>query len=104
MLKHSLITTLIASFALFVGQTSFAADDNDLSSNKQCSAIADACKSAGFTEEGMGDKSFWFGCMKPVIFGKTVEGVTVDAKTVKECRKAKITKMKQELKELQAIK
>lgn len=93
---------LIAIAALFLAQASFAVD-NDLSS-KECGVIADACKSAGFSSEDTSDKSFWFGCMKPVLMGKTVSGVTVDAKDVKECRKAKIVKMKKELEELKAVK
>lgn len=102
MRKHSII---IAIFTLFLTQASFAdASSNDDSSNKQCNTIAEACKSAGFTNEGTGDKSFWFNCMRPVLHGKAVTGVSVDAKDVKECRKAKIAKMKEELKELQAVK
>ena len=101
MRMHSI---MIAIFALFLIQPSFAVtfNDDDLP-NKNCEAIANACKSAGLTDEGTGDKSFWFACMKPVLYGKTVTGVTIDAKDVKACREAKITKMKKELKELQAI-
>src|SRR6476660_5205769 len=79
MRKYFIIATL---FTLFLSQSSFAASyEDDL--GKQCSMIADACKSAGFTNEDTGDKSFWFGCMKPVLHGKMVEGVTIDAKDVK---------------------
>ncbi len=96
---------VIATFVLFLTQTSFAvaAGDND-SSFKQCDTVANACKSAGFTDEGTGDKSFWFGCMKPVLYGTTVNGVSIDKKDVEVCRKAKIEKMKKEVKELEAVK
>ncbi|KTD15940.1 Uncharacterised protein [Legionella lansingensis] len=101
MRKHSII---IASFTLFLTQASFAGTfDTDDLSNKQCDAIADACRSAGYTDEGIGDKSFWFACMKPVLYGKTVNSVSIATKDVKECRKAKIAKLKKELKELQSI-
>lgn len=92
----ALLLLPLSSFAYYMGDAS--------SLNKQCDAIADACKSAGYTDEGMGEKSFWFGCMKPVLFGKFVEKVTVDTADVKECRKAKIAKMQRELNELQAAK
>jgi len=42
--------------------------------------------------------------MKPLLYGKTVNGVTMDKKDIKECRKAKISKMKKELRELQTVK
>lgn len=98
---------LIAALLGFTfAQVSFADSfgDSDMLSSKQCDMIASACKSAGFTSDGVGDQSFWFGCMKPVLYGKSVNGVTVDAKDVKQCRKAKIAKMKKELKALQAVK
>jgi hypothetical protein len=94
--------TILAS--LLFTQSSFANYTKDDFSNKHCDAIADICKQAGFTNEDMGDKSFWFGCMKPLLYGKTVNGLTVDAKEVKECRKAKIAKMQQEIKALKAVK
>jgi hypothetical protein len=97
-------SVIIAIFTLFLAQSSFAATMGDDNSTSQCDAVASACKKAGFTDEGTGDKSFWFGCMRPVLLGKTVKDVTVDAKDVKECRKAKIAKMKKELTELQAVK
>lgn len=98
MRKNSLI---IALFAFFLAQTSFAGGGDTI---KECEAIVDACKSAGFTDEGTGDKSLWFGCLKPVLHDKSVNGVTVDKKDVKECRKAKIAKMKKEIKELESVK
>lgn len=101
MRKFSII---LAVFTFFLAQTSFAAMMANDETMAQCDTIAKACKDAGFTDEDMGDKNFWFGCMKPVLFNKTVNGVTVDAKDVKECRKAKIAKMKKELKELQDVK
>lgn len=101
MRKYSII---IALATLCLAQASFAMTGGDDLSTKQCDSVVNACKSAGFTDEGMGDKSFWFGCMKPVLFGKTVSGVTIDANDIKQCRKAKITKMKAELKELQSVK
>jgi len=100
MRKSSMMIALIAAF---LAQVSFA----DMAKGdvvKQCENIANACKSGGYTDEGMGDKSFWFGCMKPLLLGKMVADVTVDAKDVKACRKTKIEKMKKEIKELEKVK
>lgn len=93
---------IIALFFLSFMQTTFAMGKNDVV--KECETIANACKSAGYTDEGMGDKSFWFGCMKPVLLGKSVSDVTVDVKDVRACRRAKIAKMKKEIRELQSSK
>lgn len=97
-----ILTLIITTFVcLFVNSAVFAMDRDD---NKQCNAIAEACKNAGYTNEGTDDKSFWFGCLKPVLYGKTVAGLTIGANDVKECRHARIEQMKKELKELQAVK
>ncbi len=93
----------LAIFALFLANNSFAFDKND-PAFKKCSIIVDACKNAGFNSDDDSNKSFWFGCMKPVLLGQSVKDVNVDAKDVKECRKAKITKMEKELEELKAVK
>lgn len=89
------IYTIAILAALFANQQAFATDSKD------CSAIADACLSAGFVRTEPTDKAIWKDCMKPVILGKTVEGVTIDAKVAKTCRMDKIKDMKAELKELQ---
>jgi hypothetical protein len=101
MRKYPLVVAAI--FASFLAQSAFAAMDNDAMPSKHCAKVAVACKSGGYTV-GVGDKSFWFGCMKPLLWGKTVSGVTIDPKEVSDCRSDKITKMKEELKELEAVK
>ncbi|WP_419419917.1 hypothetical protein ACNVED_01015 [Legionella sp. D16C41] len=99
MRKHS----LIAPFILFLTQISFAATMDSNNANSGCKAIAAACKSAGFTDKGVSARSFWFGCMKPLLYGNTVSNVTVNHDSVKACRQAKIAKMEKEIKELQAL-
>jgi hypothetical protein len=69
--------------------------------SKSCAAVAKACKVAGFTKGDQSNKKFWFNCMKPIILGQTVQGVTIDTTTVKACRTDKIAALKHELKELQ---
>lgn len=67
-----------------------------------CKAIASACLNAGFVEsDSSTDKNIWFNCMKPIILGQSVTGVTVDASVVQSCKTDKIAKLQQELAELQ---
>lgn len=92
MLKKYCFTVLAA---LVVATPAFADDTS-------CDSIAKSCLDAGFTAN-TGDKQFWLNCMKPLVMGKTVEGVTVDAVTVKSCRTAKIKEMTKELSELKKV-
>jgi hypothetical protein len=80
------------------------ADEMEMSDSKPCATIASACKSAGFTKGGDKGKMFWMDCMKPVVMGQSVKGVTVDAATVKSCRTDKIARMQKEITELQNVK
>ncbi|WP_131782138.1 hypothetical protein [Legionella gresilensis] len=66
-----------------------------------CKKIVKACKSAGFKDK---DKKFWQGCMKPLVLGRKIEGISVEATEVKACRDKKIAELQQELKEFQSIK
>ncbi len=75
--------------------------DNEMTESKPCAAIAKACLDAGYTRGDDATKKFWQECMKPIVMGKQVTGVTVDAATVKQCRTDKIAQMKKELNELQ---
>lgn len=79
------------------------ADDHDMSSSdsKPCATIVKACLKAGYTRKESSDKKFWQGCMKPILMGKTVTGVTIDSATAKDCRAHKVDKLKKELNELQ---
>lgn len=88
-------TLLIATLAL-LANTSFAAEKKA----HPCKAVMDACKSAGFSKKDMREK-----CIKPVVEGSKVEGVTVDdasiaaCKKVAEKRKAKRAEVQSEAKE-----
>lgn len=68
-----------------------------------CGAVAKACKAAGFDKKSNG-KKFWMDCMKPLLLGKEVKGVAVDAAQVKACREKKIDRMQKEIKILQDMK
>ena len=44
---------------------------------------------------------FWYDCMKPILLGKPVKGISVNPKEVKACRTFKIMDLQQFLNELQ---
>ncbi len=73
----------------------------DVSSGKPCGVIANACLSAGFVRTEIEGKRIWEDCMKPVILGQAVNGVTVDSTVVKACQVQKLEELQTELKELQ---
>ena len=94
------IVALLA--AAFLTHPVFANDmDMASSDSKSCAMIAKACLDAGFSNTNMTDKRFWQDCMKPVVLGQTVQGVTIDSSTVKTCRSDKITQLKKEVAEFQ---
>ncbi len=97
------IRTILMLIAMVATQQVFAADAADMSSSddKSCSTIANACLAAGFVKTESADKGIWRDCMKPIILGQTVAGVTVDSSVVKACRIHKIKELKMELKEFQ---
>jgi hypothetical protein len=96
------IRVVPALAAIFSTSVVFANDqDISLSDSKTCATIANACLNAGFVRTETADKRIWQDCMKPIILGKTVSGVTVDVDTVKTCRTTKINKMKKELKQFE---
>ena len=84
--------------AILSSQTVFAHGHS-----KACESIAKACVDAGYTRADTADKKFWQGCMKPVILGQSVQGVTIDAKTATTCRTDKIEELKKDLNELENV-
>lgn len=89
--------------ACLIVQPVFA--DEDMSSDsKPCVTIVKACLDAGFTHQKIDGKQFWNDCMRPLVLGKQVAGITIDANEVKACRAAKISELEQELNELKAVK
>lgn len=94
---------LIMAITLFSTQSLFAF--GPMKDSKSCGTVAKACLDAGFQRA---DKSpnmkFWFDCMKPLLLGQKVNGVTIDAATVNTCRSEKIDEMKKELNEFENVK
>ena len=101
MLKFRATLIFIALFA-----TSYAFADMGMmsESGKACGTIADACKAAGFSDSDSAGKRFWQDCMEPIIMGKTVANVIIDAPIANTCRHDKIAELKKELQKLQKVK
>lgn len=95
--------TLIALAIFLFSSIAFACDSGTTTDDPSCKVIANACKAAGFERKSAG-KQFWTDCMKPILLGKNVNGVKVDAEQVKSCRMKKIDELQKELKELQDVK
>ena len=93
--------TLIAAALLSVSSV-YADDMQGMTTRKSCTTIATACTDAGYNQTDT-NKPFWQACMKPLILGKTVDGVTIEAGVAKACRTDKISELKSELKELQKV-
>ncbi len=92
---------LFVALAIFATQPLFAFGKMD---SKPCGMVAKACVDAGFTRDADSAKEFWHNCMKPVLLDEKVEGVTIDADIVKNCRTDKIAQMKKDLSELEKVK
>ena len=107
---------LFAFTVLFIGTSAFAdaigtgsstalgLSEFDSALFKPCENIVNVCVNAGYTRANKQGKTFWGDCMKPVLLGKSIVGVNVDAKDAVACREFKITKLKAELQELQQVK
>ena len=95
------IRTILMLMAMLAAQQVFAAGS---ASDQSCSTIADACLAAGFVKTESTTKGIWHDCMRPVILGKTVTGVSINATVVKSCRADKIKELQMELKEMQQAK
>lgn len=93
-----MLVAALATQSVFAEYTSSPVSDSD---NKPCAKIAEACLSAGFVEAKSKDKGIWRNCMKPIMLGNTVTGVTVDPDVAKSCRANKVKELTKELAEFQ---
>lgn len=92
---------MVSLLAMLTAETTFADTVSSLSESKPCASIANACLKAGFKNRETGDKKFWQDCMKPIVLGHSVKGVTIDQSIVKDCRTNKIETLRAELDELE---
>ncbi len=83
----SLTTVAVISY-LLVGTTAWA--DDAPKSKHPCKSIQAACEAAGFArgrhEEG---KGLFLDCMKPLLAGQSVPGVTVSSAQIDACKAVK---------------
>lgn len=56
---------------------------------RPCKAIAEACLSAGVIQKGVSRDTIFNNCVKPIVAGKSIQGVNIDTATINAC-KAKI--------------
>lgn len=57
--------------------------------SKPCQAVRAACQAAGFVKGDKQGKNIWKDCIKPILSGQQVTGVTADADSVKACQAKK---------------
>ncbi len=108
----------LSVIALMMSQISFADDTTmtpvqtdsapaasapDNSTGKPCDAIAVACVNSGYNGSWGTGKMFWMDCMKPLLLGKSVEGVTIEQTSVSSCRTIKISEFQNEITELKHV-
>lgn len=96
---RKIYSILIVAAAAFSIQPIFATNQN---ASNPCETIAQACLSGGFDTKTP-NKEFWQDCMKPILLGQNVPGVTIDPTTAKNCRVKKINQLKEDLKEFQKV-
>ena len=80
--KMILLAVMLSAPAAF-------ADNSGGPKDGPCSKIWQACTAAGFTKDGAAGKDLRTNCMKPIMDGQSVEGVTVDAANVQACKDMK---------------
>lgn len=57
-----------------------------MNNRRPCLAIEKACQSAGSIKGDKSGKALFLHCVKPILAGKTVTGVTVDPSVVQACQ------------------
>ncbi|MEI6398344.1 MAG: hypothetical protein WCO71_06220 [Pseudomonadota bacterium] len=91
--KSTSIQAIIAGYALSaigVAAVARAAEGAEHGKNHPCKAIEAACVAAGFKKGDHKDKKgLWVDCVKPIMDGSTVAGVTVPADAVAACKEKK---------------
>lgn len=71
-------------------------------SKKSCENIKELCKAAGFTKNGHSEmKGLDADCFRPIIAGKTIQGVVVSMEELNAC-KNRIMKRKEKRQEVQS--
>lgn len=93
------IRLILIATALLSAQSTLVYAAN--AKSKPCAVVAKKCTAAGFARTKTPGKNFWKDCMKPVMLGHSVPGVTIDAAQAQACRVDKINEFKRELQDLE---
>ena len=82
------VTTSLMAAALILSGASVFANEHE---NGPCSPVFKACESAGFVkgENAPKGRDLWDDCKEPLLKGKAVAGVSVDAKDINKCKQFK---------------
>lgn len=106
LLSSCLIVSMGISFNSYADTTSTTTSTSSTSSlansnlpeskNRPCLNIAVSCESAGYTlSKKVPGKNIWKNCVKPILAGQTIDGVTASADDIKACKTKKaVHKMK----------
>ena len=86
-MKKAILTLLALSLAIPAAFADDTTVPNGGGKDRPCMKIQQACNAAGF-EKGKAKegKGLVVHCMKPLLEGKSVPGVTVDAATIQTCQ------------------
>jgi hypothetical protein len=86
-MKRLALAVLALSLAAPAAFAQDAAPAKETGKDHPCQRIEQACKAAGFVKGGAKEgKGLYANCMKPILKGKSVAGVTVDAATLQSCQ------------------
>lgn len=92
-MKKWVVLLSSACFMMGIHGSAFAntpnADTVNPKPRKPCQNIRAACQTAGFVKGDKQGKGIWRNCIKPILAGKTVKGVTPNAADVTACQAKK---------------
>ena len=89
-MKTALLTLLVLTLAIPAAFAEVTTAANGESKDHPCVKIQQACNAAGFAKGGAKErKGLFANCVKPILDGQDVPGVTVDAATIQACQNIK---------------
>lgn len=87
MKKLHLTSCLLVAFSVSVQVQAANNMTSHQAGRDACISIASACENAGYRlSKKMSGKNIWKDCLKPILNGKTISGVTADPTDVKNCK------------------
>jgi hypothetical protein len=89
-MKTAILTLLTLSLAIPAAFAEDATVPKGEGKDRPCMKIEQACSAAGFVKGGAKEgKDLFVNCVKPILDGKSVPSVAVDADTIKACQDIK---------------